>query len=64
MLTVKLRMRIKLTKPRPPQPDLESLSDPRISARLSQEYSDIRDGTKRINGEVTAFIRRLFQDIL
>jgi len=62
MLTVKLKMRIKLTKPRPPQPDFESLSDPKISARLSQEYSDIRDGTKRVNEEVTAFIRRLFQE--
>ena len=55
-------MRIKLTKPRPPQPDFESLSDPKIRARLSQEYSDIRDGTKRINGEVTIFIRKLFQE--
>ena len=62
MLTVKLRMRIKLTRPRPPQPDIESLSDPRISARLSQECSDIRDGTKRVNEEVTAFIQRMFQE--
>ena len=54
--------RVKNTKPRTPQPDLDKLDDPRICDNFNTIYENKLDGTSEIEQDVTELLRRMFNE--